>query len=535
MTQIVAALAALALAGFGVAKGTWAVGGSDSSCYALMAEAFAHGRWQPTSPLATAAPWPGAARTLAPGGFIPSPVRADAASPICAPGVAVLMAPVVAMAGRDAIFVVSPIAGALLAWCAFLLARRLAGGIAGATAAVLVAASPIVLFQVVQPMNDIVTAALWMAALAVVCRGGCRGGSFLSADLSAIAGAKVEARGATAEDPPAVSRHALTAGALTGLAILVRPNLAPVAAVVLITAVILERGPKKRTLGLFAAGSIPAIALLLVLNQMLYGAPFGSGYGSASALFSVSFVKTNITQLLTRIYETQTPFPLLALLAPLVFVARAKLIAWSLLAVAAAVIAMYLFYRPYPEWWYLRFELLAVVLLLVVASAVAVNLAQRANMGGVVPLLAVVLAILAMRVAGDRRVFTLQQLEGRYRETATLVHDRLPENAVLITVWQSGGVRFHAGREAVLWDSLDPAWLDRAVAWLTDQGRVPYLLLERAEERDFRDRFRGASVLGALDWPPRFDMARQARIYDPADRARYLRGESYATENVRPK
>ena len=74
----------------------------------------------------------------------------------------------------------------------------------------------------------------------------------------------------------------------------------------------------------------------------------------------------------------------------------------------------------------------------------------------------------------------------------------------------------------------------RAVAWLTDHGRVPYLLLERAEERDFRDRFRGASALGALDWPPRFDMARQARIYDPADRARYLAGEVYATENIRP-
>ena len=33
-------------------------------------------------------------------------------------------------------------------------------------AAVLVAASPIVLFQVVQPMNDIATTALWMAVLA---------------------------------------------------------------------------------------------------------------------------------------------------------------------------------------------------------------------------------------------------------------------------------------------------------------------------------------------------------------------------------
>lgn len=493
----IAMAAALALAAFGVVKGTWAVGGSDSSCYALMADAFAHGRWQPASPRAIAAPWPDAVRTLAPGGFIPSPVRPDAASPICAPGMSVLMAPLLAIAGREAIFVLSPMAGAVLVWCAFLLARRLAGAVAGATAVVLVAASPIVLFQVVQPMNDIVTAALWLAALAV--------------------------------------SHALIAGALSGIAILVRPNLAPVAAVVLITLLVLQRGRERRAVLFFLAGTMPAIAFLLVLNQILYGGPFGSGYGNASALFSVSFLRTNVTQLLTRIYETQTLFPVLALLAPFVFVDRARLLAWSLLAAAAAVITMYLFYRPFPEWWYLRFELLAVVLLLVVASAVAVNLAQRANMGGVIPLVAVVLAILGMRVAADRQVFRLQALEGRYRETAALVRDRLPENAMLITVWQSGSVRFHAGREAVLWDSLDPAWLDRAVVWLREQGRVPYILLERAEERAFRDRFRAASQLGALDWPPRFDMGRQTRIYDPADRARYLRGESYATENIRSK
>lgn len=497
LTAAIAVATALALGAFGVVKGTWAVGGSDSSCYALMADAFSRAQWQPASPLATDAPWPGAAKTLAPGGFSPSPVRADAASPICAPGLSVLMAPLAAVAGRDAIFALSPIAGAVLVWCAFLLARRLAGGIAGAMAAVLVAASPIVLFQVVQPMNDVVTAALWLAALAV--------------------------------------NHALISGALSGIAILVRPNLAPVAVVVLISTLILQRGQARRTALLFIAGSLPAIVLLLVLNQVLYGSPFGSGYDSVATLFSAGFLTTNITQFLTRISETQTPFPLLALLAPLVFKDRPRVIAWSLLATAAVVIGFYLFYKPYPEWWYLRFELLAVVLLLVMASAVAVNLAQRLNMAGLIPLVAVVLAILSMRVAGDRQVFRLQQLEGRYRETAALVHDRLPENAVLITVWQSGGVRFHAGREAVLWDSLDPSWLDRAVVWLRDQGRAPYILLERSEERDFRNRFRGASELGALDWPPRFDISRQARIYDPADRARYLAGEAYATENIRPK
>ncbi len=519
MSKVVAALAALALATCGVVKGTWAVGGSDSSCYALMADAFARGEWQPANPMATEAPWPEASRTFVPGGFIPSPVRPGAASPICGPGLSVLMAPLVAVGGRDALFALSPIAGAVLVWCAFLLGRRLAGAMAGAMAAVLTAASPIVLFQVVQPMNDVVTAALWLAALAVVCT---RGENVASGFSTAEALAK------------AVSRTIASAGMLTGAAILVRPNLAPLGVVVLATGLLFANQRATRVVGLFLLGALPGVGLLLLLNQILFGHPFGSGYGDASALFSASFVTTNALQFARRVYETQTPFLLLALLAPFIFVDRARRIAWSLLAAAAIVIAFYLFYRPYPEWWYLRFQLLAVVLLIVMASAVAVHLAQRARMGGVVALVTVVLALLGTRVAADRQVFELQRLEGRYRDTAALVHDRLPENAVLITVWQSGGMLFHAEREAVLWDSLEPAWLDRAVVWLTEHGRAPYILLERREEAEFRSRFRSDSALGALDWPPRFDMARQARIYDPADRGRYLAGEAYATEHIRP-
>jgi hypothetical protein len=126
-------------------------------------------------------------------------------------------------------------------------------------------------------------------------------------------------------------------------------------------------------------------------------------------------------------------------------------------------------------------------------------------------------------------------MEGRYRDTAAVVADRLPANAVLITVWQSGSVRFHADREAVMWDSMDPAWLDRAVTWLAARGLQPYFLFERREEPEFRARFRGHSQFGALDWPPRIDMNRQARIYDPADRARFLSGETYTTDNIRPR
>ncbi|HUQ88624.1 MAG TPA: hypothetical protein VM096_13770, partial [Vicinamibacterales bacterium] len=157
---------AFALATFGIVRGTWAAGGSDSSCYALMAKAFAGGSVQPRSVLADA-PWPDVPLTLAPGGFIPSPLHPDAAAPICAPGMSVLMAPLAAVFGQDAIFWLTPIAAFVLVLAAFAIARQFAGVMAGATAAILTATSPIVLYQAVQPMNDILTAALWLSALAV--------------------------------------------------------------------------------------------------------------------------------------------------------------------------------------------------------------------------------------------------------------------------------------------------------------------------------------------------------------------------------
>jgi hypothetical protein len=496
LATAIAALAALALATFGLVRGTWAVGGSDSSCYALMAQAMASGDLQPSSALAVEAPWPDASRTLAPGGFIPSPVRPDAASPICAPGMAVVMAPLAAIFGRDAIFWLVPLSGAVLVVSAFAIAHRLAGGMAGIVAAILTATSPIVLYQVIQPMNDVLAAALWIAAAALLLREG----------------------------------H-IPAGLLIGVGILVRPNLAPLTLVLAAAPFVLKHAQPMQSVARMIAAAVPGIVVMLWLNYELYGGPFASGYGDASQLFSAANIGDNVRNFGRAIFQTQNIVPVVGLLAPLVFRDDKRRLSIVLLVVALVVTAIYALYQPYPEWWYLRFLIPALVMLLILASAVAVEIATRVRMRGVVPIAAVLLAILGARAAADRQTLELQRLEGRYRESAQLVAARLPANAVLITVWQSGSVRFHANREAVMWDAMDPAWLDRAVTWLGSRGWQPYFLFERREEAEFRSRFRAHSEFGALDWPPRLDLNRQVRIYDPADRSRYLAGEKYQTDS----
>lgn len=486
--KYLALAAAIALAVVAIVRGTFAVGGSDSSCYALMATAFAHGHVQPTFPLAQQVPWPDAARTFAPGGFIPAAANPIGASPVCAPGFALLMAPL-AWIARDAIFLVTPLAAALLVWSAFIVGRHVAGPVAGAAAGVLIATSPIVLFQAMQPMNDIATAALWMAVLAA----------------------------ATLAEP----RRSWLMGAVTGLAILVRPNLAPLA---LLAGALAPNGR-------FVAATAPGVLTTATLNWALYGHPARLGYGNAEDLFAVAHVSANASHYTRAWIETQTPFALLALAAPLVMSRDHRRFVWIALAMALATIAMYGFYQPFPEWWYLRFLLPAIAIATTLAAAVMVRLLQRPML---VATAAVALAVFGAQIARERLVFDLQRLEARLRQTGVYVRDKLPENAIFFSVFDSGSIRFHGEREAVMWDALDPAWLDRAIEWSRGQGREPFFVLEFFEEEAFRNRFASESPVGRLDWPPRADIRRRIKIYAPGDRDAYRSGKPVATDYVSP-
>jgi hypothetical protein len=51
-------------------------------------------------------------------------------------------------------------------------------------------------------------------------------------------------------------------------------------------------------------------------------------------------------------------------------------------------------------------------------------------------------------------------------------------------------------------DLLNEEWLDRAIAWLTDHGRHPYILLEDWERPIFEKRFAATSELGRLSLTP---------------------------------
>jgi len=149
--------------------------------------------------------------------------------------------------------------------------------------------------------------------------------------------------------------------------------------------------------------------------------------------------------------------------------------------------------------------------------------------------LAIVTTALAasfVREARDRQAFRLARLESRFERAGRYVAEQLPANAIVFTTWHSGSVRFYGHRRTLVWDALDPAWLDRAVDDVRARGLEPYLLFESPEERAFRQRFSG-SALGALDWPPAVEILSQVRIYRPSDREAYRGGTATPTEYVR--
>ena len=524
-TLAAAVLAAAAVA-IGIHWGTFVAGGSDSYCYLNQAELFARGQVHDFEALGADPAWPGRPGAFIPAGHSPVPSRPGAMAPICPAGYPMLLAAAELAVGRQAMFWVTPLMGGLLVWLTFLLGRTLSGGAAGLLASVLVVSSPIFIYQVVQPMNDVPAAALWCAVLVVACREDANPG-----------------------------RRALLCGLLSGAALTVRPNLLPLAAVIGLWTLLrpVTRDPLAgirysvsgtrypvlgtrnfiRSAVIFTAALLPGIGVVLAAQWAMYGSPLRSGYGDLSSLFAASHVLPNLARYPRWVLAAHTPIILLALAAPLFLAGTARRTAGWVLLFIVTVFACYLPYVVFDDWWYQRFVLPAIAPLLALTAVSAVSAIRRLEIGWRTVTFAALCALVAFAYL-DRGVrwgaFRLQEYEHRFRAAGDYI-TRLPDNAAFITVHQSGSVRFYSGRTTVLWEEIPPGKLGEAVAYLRAQHRKPYFLLEGWEESNFRSRFPN-DALGSLAWPPSADIDRVVRIYDPDDYPKYMRGEQIPTDRV---
>ena len=471
--------------------GIYAAGGADAFGYVSQSYLWASGRLLWRDPFVSLAPVLGSAIT--PLGYTLSHTRA-AFVPIYPAGLPLTIAVASRIAGAQAVYLVVPLLGGLTVWLTYVLGSRVVDRATGMVAAVLVAFSPIFVFQTLEPMSDVPVTAWWLAAF-----------------VSALSTRKWSA---------------LLAGAAVSIAVLTRPNLLPLS---LPIACLLAAGDGRVSrLALFAAGAAPGCAILLALNAYWYGSALRSGYGPLDTLYGWGHAVPNLRNYGAWLVELHSPGVVLAIAGP-VFKRIAAL--GAMLAFLAILLLSYLFYLVFDNWTFLRFLLPGLPILFIFAAAALVGVIERLPhaVRGATAVIVLALIPLSFLVTADRRqVFDIGRAERRYLAVGEFIGYRLPANAVVLTMIQSGSVRLYGARPTLRWDVIEPARLEGAIDALKARGYVPYILLEHWEEPRFRERFATATPLGVLDWPPavRYFGLSDTRIYSPDDRDRHLRGDA---------
>ena len=201
VAQLLVVVTIATIVTFGLKRGLFVAAAADAYGYVSQADLWARGQLVIHQPFAAQMTWPTQRRRSRPSAIVlipQNPADKDIV-PIYSPGPADADGGLQGDSWQPRRVLGRPAAGGLAVWATYLMGARLAGPAVGAAAAVLMAASPTFLFEVVSPTSDVPCTAWWALALALV---------------------TFEGRW-----------PALVAGIAAGFAILTRPNLVPLAAV----------------------------------------------------------------------------------------------------------------------------------------------------------------------------------------------------------------------------------------------------------------------------------------------------------------
>lgn len=517
-------LVALALAGLlaavTVRLGVYSANHADAAGYVAAGHLWAAGRLARPDPAQLWATWPQARDTGSPLGFRPGRVTGTEV-PIYPLGFPVLLGAAERLVGPLGAYLVAPLGAGALAFAAFLLGRALAGPLAGFLALALVAVNPVVLLHAVHPMSDVPAAAGWAIAWVLALRGG--------------------------------ASAALAAGLATSMAIMVRPNLAPLALVPAMTLLAArDRASRAWTpLVVFVAASAIGPVVVAWSQTVLYGGPFASGYPGASAFFRAEHLAENLRNYPRSFLEVYTALPLLGLLTTPWAFARGLAPGSSVVApwvVRGALLLMvlnaaaYAFYLPYADWSFLRFFLPATTALAVLAGGVLARTAQRTASRPWLRRLVLAVSVGLVATAVSHRPDLLRYAVNDWKDQARIpamgayLREALPANATVLCFLHSGSIAHYTGRDVVRLDLVAPETLDAIVDELTKRRTaVAFLLDHELDEPPFKERF-ASSRFGALDWSPRaeFITIGTIRYFLASDRERFVGGERWPTDVVRP-
>ena len=414
-------------------------------------------------------------------GWRPAPSDARQ-SPTYPPGLPLLMAIPHAIAGVTGASAVVIVSAALAVWAVASLAMQLGGGGAGVIAAAMLASTPVFIHQSIQPMSDVPVTAAWMLCFLLLLR-----------------------------------NRSTWSGVICAIAVLIRPNLAPLAIVPLLLA-----GNRIA----FATPVAIAAAGLASIQWLWYGSPLRSGYGSTDQLFALTNIAANASRYLGWVIAA-APLMLLSVLG--VTRVKGSRFAQGLLAFAILVIGAYLVYAVFDDWSYLRFLLPALAVFAVFAAIGLLPIVGRAPVEfRAVILFALILGIVAngIWIARSKDTFRLSTQLQRVESVGDWIRANVEPAAVLLSGEQSGSMRYYTGRSILRWEAATPESLTAALATLEQSSRPVYIVLDAWENEPFRLKL-GSVAAVALDWPPALEAgtSHRTRVWRVTDRARFLRGE----------
>ncbi len=471
----VAAVIGLLIYGYLLVRyASYAVGGSDSSGYARIAQSLLKGSLvQPVAELDKLGVPVGVIHCFVPLGYDLGP-RPGTMTPFYPVGLPLHIAAAALIAGWNyGPFLVSPSAALLSLILIYLVGLELglSRGFAIAGAMIL-AANPTFLFMALSPMSD-VAATLWsLVAIWASLRSSKRDG------------------------------WAALAGAAFGMAFLVRP-----VSLLLLIPLLFSLRLKPKTILCFVLGGLPLAAIFFAYNFTAYGHPLRTGYaliGLHTALTTAGF-GVRFSHYAYWLAMTLSPLVLLGWLGVAAnwrvhWRVRALLIAWF-----GAFLIFYACYDVYEAWWYTRFLLPAYPAIILGALLTARDVVDvlkariakhyRAAFGAAASII-----LLAAPLGFEQRHIRRFNVTGIGVEESVIpascrwADQTLPTEALVLSMQMSGALKFYTQRPIVRWDlAAPPEWQllkDRAV----ERGYKWYALLLPFEVEEAQKRLTGKWV-----------------------------------------
>ncbi|HWI17344.1 MAG TPA: glycosyltransferase family 39 protein [Vicinamibacterales bacterium] len=434
------------------------VGGADSFGYASASQLIAQGRLVDAAPIAEWLSAPNRLAIASPLGWAPSP-DGSGIVPAYPIGVSMVMALFSLATGSNGVFFVAPVMGLVTLYCVWRLAREWYDHETALLATALVAWNPLIITYAKQPMSDI-AATMWIAlALLLAMR--------------------------------ASARSAFCSGLAAGFAVITRPALLIAGALIPLAA---HKGdsPRRRAM-MSAVGFAIGVLAQMIIQNLLFGSPFLTGYGSAANLFSTDYFDNNLGIFGRHLWTVLGPLLIAGLVLGLIAARPEPRFNSSVLLGGVAL--PYLFYLPFDHWETLRFLLPGLVPLTILAADGLMKIARVARTPSVaaiaVTLIVAITAWQSERLLRESSVWNVSVLEARYPLAGEWINVNTPPGSVVLANQHSGSLRWYGKRQTLRWDFIAPDQLVTSVRELQSRGAAVYVALEGNEAEMFDQRFGG--------------------------------------------